>query len=223
MGNGEVKNSWSRALIDLVKIIPYVGKLSDWIDKYFGSKGLIGAFIGGLIVAGTVYINWYPAFLVSKKYRVIEPEQETISRKKPDQVKITFKMIPYQGQEDWLIPHIHLLEEEGDTEKQFRKITDYKIVLIESQSLSATEEFHWKLTASREFLISGWGFRKTSIGSYKFIQPLNAKKTSTEYDIIRFTVTQCEKGDNLIGILRISGTDRKVPKNLLGIVESLVE
>jgi hypothetical protein len=195
-----------------------------------GSSALIifaGGFIAACIFAlGLFYSGKIPLSLIPDEYKQgsqsVNSKDSQLSelRGKPSGLEVhTVESLP-----DWVTPIKAWLQGEASSWKKENLISGFMTEMVETQELSATNEFKWILkVSSSDYKIVGWGFRVTGQDPSKFLIALERKKITADRDSIVFTVPKCEKGDKLIAIIRVSWEKNATPVDFLSTFRSMIE
>ena len=85
------KKDWKEAFVELLEMIPLLGKPLAWIFKHLGISGLLIFLAGALLTAVLVYLGKYPSTLISEQFKAPisqPPKKEPKPIVPPDQPKV---------------------------------------------------------------------------------------------------------------------------------------
>lgn len=75
------KKDWKEAFIELLEMVPLLGKPLGWIFKHLGITGLFSFLAGLLVTAVLVYLGKYPSAMISEEYKT--PKSELVQKEQP--------------------------------------------------------------------------------------------------------------------------------------------
>jgi hypothetical protein len=137
-------------------------------------------------------------------------------RAKPEQVRIVSADPAIRPTFSWIRPIVHELEAEGLSAKHDGRIRDFVVAQVETRPFEhATVPFELNCYSPREkVLLSGLGFRIHSFRGTIFYEPLPIRY---EHDpgSPRISVSECEAGDSLLLLIRVSSSAEDVPESNL--------
>jgi hypothetical protein len=186
------------------------GKVIGWIIRHFGfvtlSFFVVGGVVGVLLMAGVVWTGFAPRFLAS---RIETPNPKAGS--KPQNLEVASMVT----QPEWLQPFRNRLEAEGAKQKENQVIGGSLICPLMSDLSNGSggpelliPGFSLELSADRDCVLNGYGFRQTSAGLFEPI-PLS-KQTEKPHSVI-LTIPHANSRDKLLLLLRVSWKPNAAP------------
>lgn len=197
------------AIAEALEMIPLIGKFLAWILRHLGAQVFAGLLLGTLLSGVLISLGYWPKDLISSEYlqatrrtaiELAEPVSVELAFKPPDPLLITHPLWAYA----------QYLHDEAEAEKASGKISGFDTSVAQSEPLSATRAFEWRLTSSPPYEIFGRAYRIWEEDSSTCIEPLKFSWLSGSKDGIGFFVPPFEGSYSLVLLAKVT-TSKGLP------------